>query len=97
MLDKIKIGWKTYDIKKVQPDTSLIHDPVTCYGQINSEDKVILLRDCNTKEEDEATLIHEVLHGIEHMYYIELGEDKVTRLAEALYTVLKDNNINLFD
>lgn len=35
------------------------------------------------------------MHGIENMYGIELGEEKVDRLGNALYTVLKDNNLEI--
>jgi len=32
-----------------------------------------------------------VLHGISEMYTLDMSEDLVTKLADALYTVIKDN------
>lgn len=95
MLDKIKIGWKEYEIKHTEPSCILVDDTVERYGEIDFENLVININSQVSKEEQKNTLIHEILHGIENMYGIELGEDKVDRLGNALYTVLKDNDLKI--
>lgn len=95
MLDRIKIGWKEYRVSVVEPDHSLILDGKECCGTINFDSSTIHLNGLMSNEENKNTLIHEILHGIEDMYGIELGEDKVDRLGNALFTILKDNNLEI--
>lgn len=95
MIDKIKIGWKEYDVVLTEPICTLAEDTAERYGEIDFDNLVININSQVSKEEQKNTLIHEVLHGIENMYGIDLGEDKVDRLSNALYTVLKDNNLEI--
>ena len=95
MLEKIKIGWKEYKIEHSKVKSTLVVEGSECYGQISYDDQVIYLREGNTEEQDRATLIHEALHGISDMYYLKLDEETVTRLGDALYTVIKDNQLSL--
>lgn len=96
MLDEIKIGWKNYKIIKTNPKHNLIEGGNDCYGEIDYNKREIYLNYLlNDEEQNKATLIHEVLHGISDMYNLELSEDIVSRLGEALYIVLKDNSIKL--
>ena len=94
-MNKIKIGWKTYDIRKVEPQQTLFVGGNECYGTIDYVNQVI---DINSKCDDEqskATLIHEVIHGVSDMYALKFDEDTVGRLGDALYTLLKDNNLEI--
>ncbi|PHV72176.1 hypothetical protein CS063_01495 [Sporanaerobium hydrogeniformans] len=95
MIDKVKIGWKTYKVESVEPKQTLFIEGKECYGTIDYDKQQIDLSTTNSNALNEVTLIHEVLHGIEDMYYLDLGEETVKRLAEAIYTVLKDNNLDI--
>lgn len=96
MLNEIKIGWKTYKIKKVKPDFSLINSGEECYGQIDYDKREIYLNDAiNDEEQNKATLIHEILHGIDDMYGLKMEEELITKLADLIYTTIKDNNIGI--
>lgn len=97
MIDTIKIGWKEYQVIVAKPDSTLHLDGHECYGMINYLDQVIYLRESNSEEQMVETLIHEVLHGIGDMFSIEsLKKEKLTtKLADALYTVLKDNQLEI--
>ena len=98
MLKEIKIGWRKYDIEICAKDKrKLLISTNDCYGEISHDDRVIRLNADNSNEQSKCTLIHEVLHGIEHMYSInELKEEHtIKRLADALYTVLVDNNLEI--
>lgn len=95
MLEKIKIGWKSYNIEYTEPNDNLVEGAI-CYGRIDYDKQKIYLNHNYAKHQQKATLIHEVLHGISDMYCINtLNEDTVTRLAEALYTLLIDNNLEI--
>lgn len=95
MLDKIKVGWKEYDVKLVEPSSTLTVNEGVCYGDIDYNKNLIQLNKNYSEEQQKATLIHEVLHGISEMYSLDLSEDTVTRLGNALYSTLKQNNLNL--
>lgn len=95
LVEKVKIGWKEYEIKLLEPQQTLKTGSGECYGEIFYDEKVIHINKAYDAEQQEATLIHEVLHGIEDMYSLELGEETVTRLAQAIYTFLKDNNLEI--
>lgn len=95
MPDKIKIGWKEYEVKKAEPNQILFTDGKECYGTISYDDNVILLRSANNENQNKATLIHEVLHGISDMYGLDLEENIVGRLADAIYTTLKCNDFKI--
>ena len=89
---KIKIGWKSYEVKHAK---ETLNSGDALYGQIDYDKQVITLRDSNTAIQDEATLVHEVLHGISDMYGLDLNEKTVTLLGDALYTVMRDAGITL--
>ena len=89
---EVKIGWKKY---KVALANEALNSGEVLYGQIDYDRQTITLRQSNTDEQNEETLIHEVLHGISDMYGMEMTEDFVARLSNALYTFLKDNNLSM--
>ncbi|SFE41577.1 hypothetical protein [Peptostreptococcus sp. D1] len=97
MMNKIKIGWKEFDIEHIEKEKARLNVVSgDCYGEIHFDKNKIYLNNEFSDEQKQATLIHEVLHGIERMYSIDsLDEDTVTRLGNALYTVLIDNNLEI--
>lgn len=96
-METIKIGWKKYRIEKRKVDQRLVFDGQDCYGEIGYDDCVIWLNADNANEQNEATIIHEVLHAISDMYSLSLSEDIVERLANALYTTMKQNHYKLVE
>lgn len=91
MPERIKIGYKVYMIESAKPNLS-VED---YYGTINYGEEKIYLRDSNSEEQNVQTLIHEVLHGISEFYLLGMEEKEVALLSNALYTVLKDNNLKI--
>lgn len=87
----IKIGYKVYRIEECEPKLT-IED---YYGTIEYNDEKIYLRNSNSEEQNEQTLLHEVLHGVSEFYLLGMDEKQVTLLANALFTVLKDNNLEI--
>ena len=90
--NRIKIGWKQYDV--VFADSRL-NSGAELYGQINYDNCTITLRESSSPDQLRATLIHEVLHAIAEMYGLPLEEKFVTDLANALYTAIKDNFVEV--
>ena len=86
--NSVKIGWKRYDIQFAE---ERLNSGQELFGQIDYQTCKITLRGRNTQEQDECTLIHEILHGVSEMYGLNMEEELVERLANALYTLLVDN------
>lgn len=61
------------------------------YGQINYLEQTITLSNASSLEQKKATLIHEIVHGIDELYGIGLKEKQVEKLGNALYVLIRDN------
>lgn len=93
-MDNIKIGYKTYEIVKIKPQSTLI-EGCELLGEINHVENQIQVNAAYSEEEQKITLIHEVLHGIDELFSIELEEEQVEQLGKGLFLVLTDNNLNV--
>ena len=86
--DMIKILYKEYVIEQQEN----LHDSGgDLYGQIQYLPEKIFLNAASSEEQKKATLIHELIHGIDEMYNIGLKEKQVERLGNAFYMLIKDN------
>lgn len=96
MIDKIKIGWKEYDIDIYESELSDENNKdVEIFGDMNPKTGKIRLTNKYGQETLESTLIHEVLHAIDDMYGVGLTENAVEALGNGIYTVLKDNDLKI--
>lgn len=86
--DKVKILYKNYTVVRAH---NVHNEHNDLYGQIDYGRQVIELDGQYPDEQQKATLIHEVVHGLDDMYRIGLGEKVVERLGVALYQFIKDN------
>ena len=95
-MGQIKIGWKTYEIMNASRDTTLTMGGEECYGQIDyDQNRILLNKEFARTDQGKATLAHEILHGISEMYHLDLDEAIVERLGDALFTLIKDNGIQI--
>lgn len=85
---EVKVGYKHYKVKEEQ---NLHESEAELQGQIRYLEQEIALREDLTEESKEATLMHECLHALDEMYGIELSEEQVERLGNALYMFIEDN------
>lgn len=85
---EVKVGYKHYKVKEEQ---NLHESEAELQGQIRYLEQEIALREDMTEESKEATLMHECLHALDEMYGIELSEEQVERLGNALYMFIEDN------
>jgi|LGVE01.1.fsa_nt_gb hypothetical protein len=89
---RVKIGWKKYKIIKRTPERQLIEVANYRYGEIDYDKRTITINSDADQKNQEATFIHEVIHGISEMYKLEFDEKTVELLGDAMYTFLKDNH-----
>lgn len=61
------------------------------FGQIDHRRRLIRLSDRVTPEQHRATLLHEILHGVDTACDTELTEHQVSALSRGLFAVLRDN------
>ena len=86
--ERIKILFKEYQIEQREG----LHDGADdLYGQICYFDEKILLNSSCSEDQNKATLIHEIVHGLDEMYGIDLKEKQVEKLGNAFYMLLKEN------
>jgi hypothetical protein len=87
--EKIKIGFKDYEIKKI--DGNIVDDNKVCYGRILYNDCKIEISTKYNKSIQDCTLLHETLHGIDDVFNIGIPEEHIVQLAKGLLQVIKDN------
>lgn len=86
--ETVKIGPYTF---KVIAHDDLKDDGTKCWGTIKYADGNINIETGHSDEHTRVTLLHEVLHGIDHAGEIGLKEKQIRRLAPALVAFLMDN------
>ena len=86
--EKVKILYKEY---RVESESNIHNGANDLYGQINYLDERISLLKESSLEQKKATLIHEVIHGLDEMYSIGLKEKQVEKLGNAFYMLIRDN------
>ena len=86
--DKVRILYKEYFVE----EQSGLHNNVgDLYGEIHYLPEKILLNRESSQEQKLATLMHEIVHALDEMWCINLEEDKVEKLGNALYMLVRDN------
>lgn len=88
MIDKIKIGWRTYKIV-IDP----IIDANHTNGEVVYQQKRITISPSQSDESKKTCLLHEIIHGILYNMGNENVSDEhfIGGLTENLYQVIKDN------
>ena len=60
-------------------------------GQTQYIEQLILINENASEEQQKATLIHELVHGLDELFGIELKEEQVEKLGNAFYMLIRDN------
>ncbi len=84
---KIKISWRKLPI--IFSNKTLVLNGNICSG-ICKDDQL----EINTTypiEQQRETLLHEVIHALDHIYGFDFSEDQVKGLSNALFETLKEN------
>lgn len=87
--DTVKILFKKYTVCR---DNNMRDDKGNLlYGQIDNIEQLITLNEDAGLEQQKATLMHEMVHGLDDLYSIGLKEKQVEKLGTALYMLVRDN------
>jgi len=89
MPSEVKIGYKTYKVNII--DGNVVDGNKVCYGIIKYDDGDINISNLYSKDQQECTVIHECLHGIDDIVEAELSEEQIRRISKGLYAFIKDN------
>lgn len=91
--EKIKIGGLTFEVILCDRPSD-VHADYT--GLINFENLHIRVNQSLAQGQSEKVLVHEIVHGILAHCNLKMDgeEDFVERFSEALYQVLKDNELS---
>ena len=87
--DSVNILFKKYTVCR---DNNMRDDKGNLlYGQIDHIEQLITLNEDAGLEQQKATLMHEMVHGLDDLYSIGLKEKQVEKLGTALYMLVRDN------
>ena len=86
----VRIGGVDYAIEYVE---RLISSENTALCGLINYDMAVIKIEPNVQDEQGKcrTLLHEIMHGIERHFKLDLPEDTVDNLANGLYMVIRDN------
>ena len=85
---KVRVLFKEYTIEE---QINLHDEEGELYGRIDFLPEKILLNAEASEEQKKATLIHEIVHALDEMYKIELKEEQVEKMGNALYMLCRHN------
>ena len=88
--NKIKIVGKTFT---VEIRDRLKEDGSDRLGSILYGQQKIIIDSSILEEAKDQTLLHEIVEGIINLFDLEIEHKDLSILSEALYAVLKDNNL----
>ena len=87
--EQVHLLYKDYKVKKT---SNLRSDSgETLYGQTQFIEQLILINDNASEDQQKATLIHELVHGLDELFGIELKEEQVEKVGNAFYMLIRDN------
>jgi hypothetical protein len=87
MPTQLKIGGFDYTVDYVP----LVNQAIPRYGEIQFNQHKILVSYEFSPQQQQCTLLHEAVHGIDQWLDIDLEEEQVEKLGKGLYQLLKDN------
>ena len=87
---KLKIGGYLYTVEMRERDKN---DGSNNPGASFCRYQKIFIEKNAHKEQQESSLIHEILETIDYHYQLKMDHDKLSVLETALYQVLKDNKL----
>jgi len=91
-LSEIRVLGKTYTIKRFDFDKLVQHSELL--GSVSHSKQEIQLHNNDVcSENQEETLLHEILHIISRELKLEFNEDTINRLSIGIFSVLKDNEL----
>ena len=61
------------------------------FGQCDHGQLKITINPKQAKQQEQDTVLHEVIHAVEYGMQLEMEEEQVHSLASGLYAVLRDN------
>lgn len=88
--DKVRIGGVDYSIR--YEERLISDDGKALAGQIDYNKGIIRIEPKVQSIQGMCqTLLHEIMHGIEHHFKMDLTEDEIDNLASGMYMIIKDN------
>lgn len=87
----LKVGWKAYEVKFCPgPEVNKEGDGEV-YGYHHGGTREILVSEAWPREQQQSTLIHELIHSVDQYAGMQLEEAQILALGNLLYEVWKDN------
>lgn len=89
--EKIKIGWKDYEVEVIKETGKMKDGGDELYGRIDLGKREITINKAYDDDQQKCTLVHECIHGVDELFGIGLKEEQVEQLGHGIYMLIKDN------
>lgn len=86
---RIRILGKRFEVSYIAPGEPPLME--SDMGEIDCDKQTIAVSDGLPLENEQDTVLHEVLHGVENAMGLDLDEAAIRSLATGLLAVIKDN------
>lgn len=87
----INIGGIIYDIRLVSGKSSNDLQEKNYIGRIDYDNCIITIDKNINQQIMVLTLLHEILHVVNHNYKTKLSEDDIDKISSGLYQIFKEN------
>lgn len=90
-MDKIKVGYKNYEL--VKEERVFDNNNQELYGEINYDVETIRISKRFSKNLQNQAILHELIHAIADRYQLDINKDErtVDLLAAGIYELILDN------
>lgn len=86
MIESVRVIGKTYTVRVVNK-SPLDKDS----GECDEKSQTITVNEDQTEEAMQDTILHEVVHAIDHTLRLDMSENQVAMMATGLIAVIRDN------
>ena len=90
-IDRLKIGGIVFSIHLVP---EIMNENKRLWGELDFQNTLLNIWEALSLQQKEATLCHELIHGMTEQNQIALTEHETELMGNLLYQVLKDNDLN---
>lgn len=84
--EKLKINGKEFNIKPIEGVS-------TDAGNCDTDNLIIRINPALPRQQQESTLLHEIVEALNIFYELNLKHDIIVRLENGLYQVFHDNEL----
>lgn len=88
---KVKVGWKTYEVKFCPGPELNKEGDGEVYGYSHDGTREIVVSEAWERDQQQSTLIHELIHAVDRYAGMRLEEAQILALGNTLFAAWRDS------